>query len=90
MAGVNTSGWLYAAWQEQATAAARLTMLAQHITEARMAAVATQHSEGRSQTLNTSYITSLEKQLADLRAAINMGAAFSSADGVPVVTRPQF
>lgn len=90
MAGVNTSGWLYAAWQEQTTAVARLTMLAQHITEARQAAVATQHSEGRSQTLNTSYITSLERQLADLRAAINMGSAFSSADGVPVVTRPQF
>jgi hypothetical protein len=90
MAGVNTSNWQYADWQEETTAAARLTKLAQHITEARQAAVATQHSEGRSQTLNTSYITGLERQLADLRAAVSMGAAFSGSSGIPVVARPQF
>lgn len=90
MSGVNTSNWQYADWQEETTAAARLTKLAQHVTEARQAAVATQHSEGRSQTLNTSYITSLEAQLKDLRAAVNMGAAFASSNSVPVVARPQF
>lgn len=90
MAGVNTSNWQYANWQEATTAAERLTLLAQHITEARQAAVATVHSEGRSQMLNTSYITSLERQLADLRAAANVAAAFSGSSGIPVVARPQF
>lgn len=90
MAGVNTSNWQYANWQESTDATERMTKLAQHITEARQAAIATVHSEGRSQSLNTNYIAGLEKQLNDMRAAINMGASIARSSSIPVVVQPQF
>jgi hypothetical protein len=90
MAGVNPSNWQYANWQESTDPAERMAKLALHITEARQAAVATVHSEGRSQSLNTSYITGLERELKDMRAALNLGASIARSSSVPVVVMPQF
>ena len=89
MAAVNTSGWIYANWQEESDPATRLTKLAQHITEARQAVVTQVHSEGRSQSMNTHYIAMLEAQLKELRAANNIRAAYLGHCG-PTVARPQF
>lgn len=90
MAAVNTAGWEYADWQEQATPQLRLDRLVLHLTEARQAVVSTMHSEGRSQSMPATYIAALESQMRDLRAAINVGAGFASRSGVPTVVRPQF
>ena len=90
MAGVNTSNWEHADWQEETTAAARLTALAQHITEVRQAVVEWTGTEGRSNRINVTYLKSLEDQLKELRAAVGMGAAFSRIGNVATVVTPQF
>lgn len=90
MAGVNTSNWEHANWQEETTATARLTALAQHITEVRQAVVEWTGTEGRSNRINVTYLKSLEDQLKELRAAVNMGASFSRTGNIPTVVAPQF
>ena len=87
---VNTANWQYGDWQEQATPQLRLDRLVLHLTEVRQAVVSTMHSEGRSQSMPATYIASLESQLRDLRAAINISAGFSRRSNVPTVVRPQF
>jgi hypothetical protein len=90
VAGVNTSNWEHADWQEESSAAARLTALAQHITEVRQAVVEWTGTEGRSNRINVTYLKSLEDQLKELRSAVNMGAAFSRNSNIATVVTPQF
>ena len=87
MAGVNTSGWENAAWQEQATPALRLSSLLQHITEVRQAAVEHNHGQGRSQRVDMRYLDQLLEAEQGLRLVVNLQAGATSA---PTVTRPQF
>jgi len=87
MAAVNTAGWVYGAWQEEATAALRLAMLVQHITEVRNAVVEHGHGAGRLQRLDVRYLDSLAEQEQGLRLAVGYSGR---AAALPTVTRPQF
>lgn len=90
MAAVNTSNWVYANWQEDTTAAGRLTKLAQHITEVRQAVVEWTGTEGRSNRININYLAGLEAQLKELRAAASIAASLSRSGSTPTVVAPQF
>jgi len=90
LTAVNTSNWSYGNWQEAATPALRLAALTQHITEVRKVVVEWTGTEGRSQRINVSYLESLEKQLGQLRAAVNIAASFARTSSIPTVVKPQF
>lgn len=90
MAGVNTSNWEHADWQEASTAAERLTGLVQHITEVRQAIVEFSGTDGRSLRINANYLQSLQDQEKDLRAAVAIAGIASRNSNVPTVVAPQF
>jgi len=87
MAGVNTSGWEHADWQEAATPAERLSGLVQHITEVRLAVVEQSSPEGRSQRINVTYLKMLQEDERRLRTVVGMS---SQIDSSPVVLDPLF
>jgi len=87
MAGVNTSGWEHAGWQELSTPALRLADLLQHITEVRQAVVEHTHGQGRSQRMDMRYLDQLLEAEQGLRLVVNLQAGATS---VPTVARPQF
>ncbi len=90
MAGVNTSNWEHADWQEASTPAERLAGLVQHITEVRMAVVEFAGADGRALRINTTYLQSLQDQEKELRAAVAIAGIASRNSNVPTVVSPQF
>lgn len=90
MAGVNTSNWEHADWQEASTPAERLAGLVQHITEVRKAIVEFGGHDGRSLRINANYLQSLTDQEKELRAAVAISGIASRVSNVPTVVAPQF